>query len=568
MSLLLGTYIKDGNYDETVLTEGFKNFTHSNIRTIETFKFKKLRLDFCQLWAKKENYFLEENGIYIWVSGDINSIENHDPNQVLQKNNFLKFILKAYLKSDLTIFKYLSGEFTIVIYNSLNEELLITNDSFGLYPLFICDFGKYFVFCNEYEPIVKLKEFKKELDYQAISEYFSFGFSLNNSTFFKEIKNSEPATILKIENNNISKSKYEELKVSINNSLTPEVIANEIASILKPTVANIINTPESFLCTLTGGLDTRLVLSNISPNLRKELNFATISTPYLALDIDKDILIAKQIAKELNLKHTIEFFPSWHIQYEKEFELSFFNTWREKSDKRGITGVYGTELMGGGWFSMMPEIIQNKITNKKTPFQLKNIFKDKPSSIFSEQFLKQTDNSANILEKELNNKSCENNYYQFAMEHITRGFYTYFHSGTRNKWHHTHDLLTNIVTPFSDKKLLKYFLTIPFEYLVDKNYSVYNMLFKNHYPVLTHIPTTSKLGLITGNCIPFFNIGKDPMNERKKNYDKITNQIINDNFTWDRNFYNKNSLIKNIKQNSDLLNKFIDFESWYRYYVS
>ncbi len=574
MSLLLGTYFKDGNLDETILKDGFDNFTHLNKRKIESFKQNKFRLDFSQLWSKKENSYYENNGIYIWLSGDIHTIETSATNQHIQKNDYLKVIYDSYLKSELNIFKYLSGEFSIVIYNNNSNKLLLANDFFGLYPLFVCDFGKYFVFCNEYEPIVKFKEFNKKLDNQAISEYFTLGFSLGNNTFFSNIKNLEPGTILQFENNNIIKIKYGNYKVNIQHSAKPENMAKDIASILKPSVTNIIHSPEKLLCTLTGGLDTRLVLSNISPDFRKKLEFITISTPYLSQDEDKDILIAKRIADELKLNHSVDFFPSWHIQYDKEFDVSFFNTWREKAEKRGITGVYGTELMNGGWYNMMSEIIRNQIVARKKTLSFKNIFKKKRdetsdlSAIFSDQFLKQIDYSTSHLELEINNQSCENKYYQFAIEHITRGFFTYFHSGTRNKWHHTHDLLTNIVTPFSDKKLLLYLLSIPFEYLADNNFRIYNMLYKNHYPELIHISTTSKFGLVPGNCIAFYNSGKDPLNERKFNYRKINEQIINDNLTWDKNIYNKNSLIRNIQQNPDLLNKFIDFEAWYRYFVS
>ena len=570
MSLLFGTYFKEGIYEDSIVNNGYKDFTHNNKRHTITYKFSNFRLDLAPLWSNPEHCYLNKDNIHIWVSGDINAIENYGTYINSKKNDFLGIFYNSYLNSDFSFLHYLSGEFTIVIFDALNQKLFIANDLFGLYPLFIYDFGKYFVFSNEYEPIVRLKGFKKDLDYQAIYEYFSLGFSLKHNTFFQGLTNLEPAHLLQIEMNHLHKIKYQETKININYNTNPDIIAKDIAEIMTPVVDKIIHSTENAVCTLTGGLDTRLVLSNISQELRNKLDFITISTPNLPDEADKDILIAKEISKKLKLKHSITFFPSWHIQYDKEFDISFYDIWREKADKRGITGLYGTELLNGGWIDMMPEILRKKISMKKSTSFIDKFIKTKSDSIktiFSKGFLKNVDSSNQELERELNGQICEHKYYKFAIDHISRGFFTYFHSGTRNKWHHTHDLITNVVTPFSDKTMLEYFLSIPMEYLIDSNFRIYNKLYKNHFPELTNIPTTSKFGLIPGNCIPFLNKGKDPLHERKWNYHKINNHVIHDDLTWESNLYNKEKTLKIIKNNPDVLNKLVDFEVWLRNFV-
>lgn len=610
MSLILGIYSKKEKINKKEIEKILEDFSLNKKRKLQIKFNDKIFLSLAKFWNNDNNIVEnEDKSLVILFGGEVYDF-NRKVNALIKKGhkfknrkNCAEFILHSYEEFGESFLKNVNGTFSFAIYNKLEDELILGNDSFGLYPLFIYNTHKYCIFSSEYEPITKYKKFNKELNYDAIAEYFTLGLPLGGKTFFKSINNLAPGSLLKIKKNQINLKQYDDLNIKIDKNKNLNYFATEIAKILKKAVQIRIRNLKNLVCSLSGGADTRLILSNLSRNQRKLIQFYTYKNPYLNENKDADIIITKILAKKLNLKHKIPAIqikkdfkiPFFERIYKKDFEISFFEKKRNRPSKKVLGGLYGGEFLGGICFDICPIKIK-KINKKKIEQKFKKIF--------NKQFQKKITNHPYIsLKKEFKKIKAENKEFLFNIHQITRGFFTNIYGGSSGHLD-PYTFPTKRDTIFWDKNFLKILLTVPKKYLI--NYKLYNKIYKNHYPELIKIPTNSPLALRssgfirliiklayrvpfiagldcridsknifkakiahrTGSCMLFMTKGTDFGLVRGLEYPKILKVYMKSDYTWDKKFYNL-EYIKSMskEENHPVIGSFIDFEAWYREFI-
>ncbi len=560
MPLIFGVYSKkektfQNNFEKAIKSFAFEN--HQN-RTINKYCFNFFQLYHCPLWSKKEIYSSIEN-YHIWIAGDIYNSDSTSKSS--ENTNGIAFqILNDFIKNNENFTAKYYGQFSIIIYNSYSNKLIITNDTFGFYPLFIYETNDYFSFCSEFEPLVNLPWFNKKLNYQAIIEYFNIGITLQNKTFYEEINLLDKSTIIEINQNINKKTQTKQSHISINKKIDLVSAVEEVSFLLKNSINTLLKNNTEQQITISGGLDTRLILNAIDENQVKNYDFVTFKTTRLDENSDRDILIAKEICKYKSLKHSVIEMPAWSVQWNKNFSTSFFNTWREKNDKRILTGVFGTEFLNSGWSCQYPF---NVNTQKKTKIFNKLKFNNF-SKAFTDVIINSTTNPLIEMSNIIKNIEHENSQYYFAINHFSKSFFTGIYHGSAGRWVNPFDFLTSISSPFVDEKLISFCLSLPFNIISDKNHNLYRELFKNHFSKLNHIPTTSTVVNKFNNLIPFCKTGQDPVDLKSINYKAFLNEIISNKKYLERNLYSGD--IANQLNDEMFRQRFIDFEAWLMFY--
>ena len=122
--------------------------------------------------------FLSDRNCKILVYGYCNTgqVDNTD----------LSNLLSLYLHHGEGFVKHLRGVFNLVLWDSTKKELLISNDRFGLHPLYYARSDERFIFACEVKAILADKSIGKTIDLSAVADFFSFGFILENKTFFED----------------------------------------------------------------------------------------------------------------------------------------------------------------------------------------------------------------------------------------------------------------------------------------------------------------------------------------------------------------------------------------------
>lgn len=90
----------------------------------------------------------------------------------------------------------LNGAFIIAIWDKLRHQLLITNDRFGLYPLFYAYRHGRLIFAPEMKGVLCDQTFPKKLDLTALGQYMRFQHLLGERTFFEDIQLLPNASVL------------------------------------------------------------------------------------------------------------------------------------------------------------------------------------------------------------------------------------------------------------------------------------------------------------------------------------------------------------------------------------
>ncbi|MBN2111706.1 hypothetical protein JW707_01270 [Candidatus Woesearchaeota archaeon] len=572
MSVILGIYSKSKNINKNEVKEVLKDFSLNGKRKLQTKK--KNRVIFSALKqygygniAENENkssVILFGGRIYDFKEGVSKLIRKG--HRFKNKKSCAEFVLHSYEEFGESFLKKINGIFSFAIYDEPKDELILANDSFGIHPMFIYNSGDYIIFSSEYHPLVRYHNFDKKLDYNAIVEYFTLGTTLGDKTFFESIKNLHQGSLLKTKGDKSYQKQYDLLDIKIPKNKKIDYFAGRLANIVNKATQSRAENPGEIACDLSGGADTRLILSNLTERQRHLTKFATNQSAYLKEKEDMDVFIAKRIAGMLNLNLKVR----KSKPNVKEFGEHFFEKRPINNPKKvRLTGTFGGEFLGGCCFEKCPIQI-NKINDKEIRQSLKKIF--------TNHFLEKISDPLVSLKKELQNIKAENKELYFAIHQFTRGFFTRIYGGSRSGMGSLSPCQLAIESResvFWDSRFLKVLLTVPKEFLVD--YNVYNQIYKKHFPELTNVPTNSGLSDRKDSCMEFIGSGTEPKKVKKPRYSKALQEYLKSSDTWDKKFFNKEYALSESKRKcknysfydtqSPFIKSFIDFEAWYRAFV-
>jgi asparagine synthase (glutamine-hydrolysing) len=134
--------------------------------------------------------------IALVMAGEIYNRNELDRNGVHRAASDEQFVLTLYEQVGDTFAYHLNGVFIIAIWNKDRQQLLVTNDRFGLYPLFYTCYDERFIFAPEMKGILCDETFPRKLDLTALAQYSRFQHLLGDRTFFEEIKLLPNASVL------------------------------------------------------------------------------------------------------------------------------------------------------------------------------------------------------------------------------------------------------------------------------------------------------------------------------------------------------------------------------------
>lgn len=94
-------------------------------------------------------------------------------------------VMYAYAEWGAEAFKRFNGMFAVSIWDRQEKQLILARDRYGIKPLYYSHQGNSFYFGSEQKAMSAHPEFSKELDHEALYEYFTFQNIFTDRTFFK-----------------------------------------------------------------------------------------------------------------------------------------------------------------------------------------------------------------------------------------------------------------------------------------------------------------------------------------------------------------------------------------------
>ena len=254
--------------------------------------------------------FNENKNLCIMMEGEIYDYRSLKEDLISKGHTFLvnndpEFILHFYeeYKNDFAEkVKDLNGIFLFAIYDCNIHELIICNDRYGLKPLYLCQRDNYFLFSSELKAILQDRSIKREVNLEAMAEFFSFGYVLGDKTLMEGIKLLPPASIFTYSNAKSEIKQYwswnQIKKIDV---IDEEQIIDELGRLWLQAVDRRMQGTVKIGALLSGGLDSRAIVSAIDP---KHFPIHTFTFGKKGCD---DYTIAKRVCDELGIKqHFVE----------------------------------------------------------------------------------------------------------------------------------------------------------------------------------------------------------------------------------------------------------------------
>jgi len=134
-------------------------------------------------------------------------------------------IIYAYIEWGIECIKRFNGMFAFSLYDNFQKKFYLCRDRYGIKPVYYhITEDKTLIYASEIKSILEYKDYKSEVDKEALLEYFTFQNIFTNRTLHKDIQILEAGHYFEIDllSTNIKKAQYWDFNFS-----EPETIKDE-----------------------------------------------------------------------------------------------------------------------------------------------------------------------------------------------------------------------------------------------------------------------------------------------------------------------------------------------------
>ncbi len=284
---------------------GIVGIINKSKRVVELDVLSKMANTLSHRGPDDEGYYIEKNiGFYHKRLSIIDLVSGHQPmtsngNTIVfngeiynyvelkneLKNNMVDFstnsdtevILKMYEKYGLDSIYLLNGMFAFLIHDKNTNRIIAARDHFGIKPLYYFIDKDVILFASEIKAILQHPAVKTEVNFNALQEYITFQFLLDNATLFKNVFKVIPGHYLIIDLNTMSIKtvKFWEPSFKIDEYHTEAYFKDELRRLIDDTIQIQLRSDVPLGTYLSGGMDSSIVTMVASSKVEKALKTFT-----------------------------------------------------------------------------------------------------------------------------------------------------------------------------------------------------------------------------------------------------------------------------------------------------
>jgi len=267
------------------------------------------RLSIIDLSANAKQPMSNENQqIWLTYNGEIyNFIELKDQlisfGHIFKTRSDTEVIIHAYEQWDITCLDRFNGMFAFALWDANKRQLFLARDRIGIKPLYYHHNNDTFIFASELKALLQIKDIPRQLDYQSISDYFSWGFIPAPKTIFRHIKKLLPAHYLLFNEKGLTYRRYWNVRKFSGNSQTqqPERYQNQVRNILADSVKKRMISDVPLGTFLSGGIDSSTIVALMGNNSVQPTK--TFSIGFNSQEYTSELKYANIVAKTYATEH-------------------------------------------------------------------------------------------------------------------------------------------------------------------------------------------------------------------------------------------------------------------------
>jgi len=236
----------------------------------------------------------DKDNILFVLYGDIYSVGRID------FSGNIDDLFAEYLKFGDELFKEVNGEFCIVIWDENKKNLTIVTDHLGTKPIYYYKDENHTIIAPEVKAILCVID-KCIVNKNALREFFTFGFCLDDHTFIENIELALPGCVTEL-NKKVSKKEYWSIQDFIGEKKTKKPLAElvkEHQRLLDSAIGRRTSRTKTLCVSLSGGLDSRTIVAFLDRHDQENVKTTTFGVKNCL-----DEKYAKEVAQLLDLPNT------------------------------------------------------------------------------------------------------------------------------------------------------------------------------------------------------------------------------------------------------------------------
>lgn len=219
-------------------------------------------------------------------------------------NSDTEVVLRAFAKWGIGCLEKFNGIFAFAVWDAEKKELFLARDQFGVKPLYYYFENGKFIFSSETKAIFEHKFVGRELNLNALNNYFRFLYVLGPETMWRGIKKLSPAHYAILKGGALAIKKYYKLEFR-EKKYGAEDLAGLVKQGLQAAVKRQLVSDRPVGLFLSGGLDS----SAICAMMARE---ASCPVKTFSIGFDTEIETEKFNADFNIAKRTAEYFKTDH----------------------------------------------------------------------------------------------------------------------------------------------------------------------------------------------------------------------------------------------------------------
>jgi asparagine synthase (glutamine-hydrolysing) len=247
----------------------------------------------------------EDETVWIVFNGEIyNFGELHD--ELVRKGHTFKtrsdteVIVHLYEEEGENCFQRLRGMFAIAIWDARNRKLLLARDRVGKKPLFYFYDGSRIAFASEMKAILEIPGVPREIDPEAVSDYFSFLYVPAPKSIFKNIRKVLPGHYLVASRDGIRETQYWDLSFAHSPQLTEQEWCERLLDVYRESVRIRLMSEVPLGAFLSGGVDSSSVVALMAGLVGKQVTTCSIGFEEEEFN---EIDYAREVASRFKTNH-------------------------------------------------------------------------------------------------------------------------------------------------------------------------------------------------------------------------------------------------------------------------
>jgi asparagine synthase (glutamine-hydrolysing) len=208
----------------------------------------------------------EDGTVWVAFNGEIYNFEELNRRYLSNGHAFktrsdTETIVHLYEELGESCFAELRGMFAIALWDARRKKLLLARDRIGKKPLFYSWDGRRLLFASEIKALWTIGGLSKEIDPEALADYFSFQYIPAPKTIYRHVRKLRPAHYLVVEGSNIREVPYWDIQFDQTRQLSENEWSECFLEEYRNAVKSRLVSDVPLGAFLSGGIDSSSVVA-------------------------------------------------------------------------------------------------------------------------------------------------------------------------------------------------------------------------------------------------------------------------------------------------------------------